>query len=38
MVESQNDWVGFDAAGRLIDGPDGWAYDHSSNTRPYDIP
>jgi hypothetical protein len=28
-----DDWIAFEAAGRLIDGPDGWTYDHVNRKR-----
>lgn len=34
MTGSADDWIGFETAGHLIDGPNGWVFDHSSRTRP----
>lgn len=33
-VGSQDDWISFEAAGRLIDGQNGWTFDHINRTRP----
>lgn len=33
-VGSSGEWITFDDAGRLIDGPDGWAYDEKAKKRP----
>lgn len=29
-----DEWIGFEAAAKLIDGPDGWWYDHAKQNRP----
>lgn len=34
MALSPEEWIAFEAAGCLIDGPGGWDYDHSSHSRP----
>jgi hypothetical protein len=34
QTDLSDEWVSFEAAGRLIDGPSGWDYDHANRKRP----